>query len=154
MFIIKVFTLYFIQCQLHATTSNSKAAQGLLVYLGVNCICTAIPISQSQSSRQLLYRYVIHAGLHLTAKRFRYLRTLIGKAAINRGFLQNLTLRKSVNQPGSGRDHTQYIEFYLIAKCFVLIKQSYNIIICFLFSLTEVVQRNGAPYPKVTELIC
>jgi hypothetical protein len=50
-----------------------------------------------------LYRYIIHARPHLTAKVFRYLKTLIGKAAIDRGFLQNLTYisqqRKSVNQP-------------------------------------------------------
>ena len=83
--------------------SNSKAAKGLLVYLEVSCICTAITISQSQSLRQLLYREIIHARPHLTARVFRYLRTLIGKAAIDRGFLQSLTyfsrLSKSVNQP-------------------------------------------------------
>lgn len=72
-------------------TGNSKAAQGLLVYLEVNSICTAIPISLRQSSRQLLYRYVIHAGPHLTAKVFRYLRTLIDKAAIYRGILRYLS---------------------------------------------------------------
>ncbi|EHY51766.1 uncharacterized protein HMPREF1120_11008 (mitochondrion) [Exophiala dermatitidis NIH/UT8656] len=71
--------------------SNSKAAKGLLVYLEVSSICTAIPISLSQSSRQLLYRYIIHARPHLTARVFRYLRTLIGKAAVCRGFLQSLT---------------------------------------------------------------
>jgi hypothetical protein len=32
-----------------------------LVYLEVSSISTAIPISLSQSSRQLLYRYFIHA---------------------------------------------------------------------------------------------
>jgi len=33
-----------------------------------------------------LYRYIIQSGPHLTAKVLRYLKTLIGKAAIDRGF--------------------------------------------------------------------
>ena len=88
--------------------------------------------------RQLLYRYIIHARPHLTAKKFRYLKTLIGKAAIDWGFLQNLAyfsqLRKSVNQPTLGRNHTQYFDLSSYAKCFVLIKQSYNTFLCLLFS--------------------
>ena len=81
-------------------SSNSKAAQGLLVYLEISSICTAITISPSQSLRQLLYRYIIHARPHLTAKKFRYLKTLIGKAAIDRGFLQSLTYSiKQIRQP-------------------------------------------------------
>jgi hypothetical protein len=93
-----------------------------LVYLEVSSICTAIPISLSQSLRQLLYRYIIHARPHLTARVFRYLRTLIGKAAIDRGFLQNHAYisqqSKSVNQPTLGRNHTQY--FDLLSYCKVL----------------------------------
>lgn len=84
-------TLYTCNSYIIAWISNSKAAKGLLVYLEVNSICTAIPISLSQSSRQLLYRYIIHARPHLTARVFRYLRTLIGKAAVYRGFHQSLT---------------------------------------------------------------
>ena len=121
----------------HPVISNSKAAKGLLVFLEVSSICTAIIISPSQSSRQLLYRYIIHARPHLTAKVLRYLRTLIFKAAIDRGFLQSLTyisqLSKSVNQPIEGRHHTQYIDLSSYAKCCVLIKQSYNTILCLLF---------------------
>jgi len=52
--------------------------------------------------RQLLHREIIHARHHLNAKVFRYLRTLIDKAAIEWGFLQNLVyfsqLSKSVNR--------------------------------------------------------
>ena len=59
---------------------------------------------------------------HLTARVFRYLRTLIGKAAINRGFLQSQTyisqFSKFVNQPTLGRNHTQYID--LLSYCKVL----------------------------------
>ena len=93
--------------KLYPITSNSKAAWGLLVYLEIGSIFTAIPVSLSQPLRQLLHREIIHARHHLNAKVFRYLRTLIGKAAIKWGFLQNLAyfsrLRKSVNQPSSGR---------------------------------------------------
>ena len=92
---------------LYPITSNSKAAWGLLVYLEIGSIFTAIPISLSQPLRQLLHREIIHARHHLNAKVFRYLRTLIGKAAIKWGFLQNLAyfsrLSKSVNQPSLGR---------------------------------------------------
>jgi len=71
---------------------------------------------------------------HLTAKVFRYLRTLRYKAAISRGFLlhqiyDNLVI--SVNQPAPGRYHTQYLDLSSLAKCCVLIKQSYNIFLCF-----------------------
>jgi hypothetical protein len=101
----------------YPVTSNSKAAWGLLVYLEIGSIFTAIPISLSQSLRQLLHREIIHARHHLNAKVFRYLRTLIGKAAIEWGFLQNLVyisrLSKSVNQPSSGRQHTLYIDLHL-----------------------------------------
>ena len=45
----------------YLTISNSKAAWGLLVYLDLGSIFTANSISLSQSLRQLLYRYVIHA---------------------------------------------------------------------------------------------
>jgi len=93
--------------KLYLITSNSKAAWGLLVYLEIGSIFTAIPVSLSQPLRQLLHREIIHARHHLNAKVFRYLRTLIGKAAIKWGFLQNLAyyirLRKSVNQPSLGR---------------------------------------------------
>jgi len=101
----------------YPVTSNSKAAWGLLVYLEIGSIFTAIPISLSQSLRQLLHREIIHARHHLNAKVFRYLRTLIGKAAIEWGFLHNLVyisrLSKSVNHPSSGRQHTQYIDLHL-----------------------------------------
>ena len=76
--------------KLYPITSNSKAAWGLLVYLEIGSIFTAIPILLSQPLRQLLHREIIHARHHLNAKVFRYLRTLIGKAAIKWGFLQNL----------------------------------------------------------------
>ena len=99
----------------YPVTSNSKAAWGLLVYLEIGSIFTAIPVSLSQSLRQLLHREIIHARHHLNAKVFRYLRTLIDKAAIDRGFSQNLAyfsrLNKYYIQPAFGRAHTLYIDF-------------------------------------------
>ena len=83
-------TLFSKTCSLYPITSNSKAAWGLLVYLEIGSIFTAIPVSLSQPLRQLLHREIIHARHHLNAKVFCYLRTLIGKAAIKWGFLQNL----------------------------------------------------------------
>ena len=122
--------------KLYPITSNSKAAWGLLVYLEIGSIFTAIPVSLSQPLRQLLHREIIHARHHLNAKVFRYLRTLIGKAAIKRGFLQNLAyisqLNKSVSLSSLGRRHTLYLDLSSYAKCFVLIKQSYNTILCLL----------------------
>jgi hypothetical protein len=63
---------------------------------------------------------------HLTAKVFRYLRTLRYKAAISRGFLlhqifDNLVI--SVNQPAPGRSHTQYLDLSSWAECCVLISK-------------------------------
>ncbi len=70
-------TLFSKTCSLYLIASNSKAAWGLLVYLEIGSIFTAIPVSLSQPLRQLLHREIIHARHHLNAKVFRYLRTLI-----------------------------------------------------------------------------
>lgn len=130
--------------------SNSKAAQGLLVYLEVSSIFTAIAISLSQSQRQLLYRYVIHARPHLTAKAFRYLRTLTLRPLLLRGFLQYHLLKQAVtsSQPAEiqQRSHSIHRLIIFYAKCFVLIKQSYNTLPCF-FMFTDINQLTSRPYP-------
>ena len=145
-------TLYTCNSYIIASISNSKAAKGLLVYLEVNSICTAIPISLSQSSRQLLYRYIIHARPHLTARVFRYLRTLIGKAAVYRGFHPepNLLIFKPIRYPADTGQTSHSIVRFILAECFVLIKQSYNTIPCFLFHRYLIPYENGPPYPEVT----
>lgn len=73
--------------RLHKITQNvitefSKAAQGLLVFLGFLRIFTQRSISPSQLKRQWKSRYVIHAGLQLIAKEFRYIRTVRVTAAV------------------------------------------------------------------------
>lgn len=73
--------------RLHRATQNvitefSKAAWGLLVFLDFLRIFTQSSISPSQLKRQWKSRYVIHAGLQLIAKEFRYILTVRVTAAV------------------------------------------------------------------------
>ena len=52
----------------------------------VTCIFTGTTISPSPPSRQRPSRYAFRAGRNLPDKEFRYLRTVIVTAAIDRGF--------------------------------------------------------------------
>jgi hypothetical protein len=61
----------------------SKAPRGLFVHVEVGRVFTAIAISPSKSSRQLLARYAIHAGQNSPGKELRYLRTVIVTAAVH-----------------------------------------------------------------------
>ena len=65
----------------------SKAPRGLFVHVEVGRVFTAIAISPSKPSRQLLARYAIHAGQNLPGKELRYLRTVIVTAAVHRSFM-------------------------------------------------------------------
>ena len=67
-------------------SSCSKGPRGLSVLSRVTCIFTGITTSPGPSSRQRSDRYAIRAGRNLPDKEFRYLRTVIVTAAINRGF--------------------------------------------------------------------
>ena len=49
----------------------SKAPRGLFVLMEVSRVFTAIAISPSKPSRQLLTRYAIHAGQNLPGKELR-----------------------------------------------------------------------------------
>ena len=60
----------------------SKGSRGLSVLPRVCGIFTTIPISPSPSLRQCTSRYAIHARRNLPDKEFRYLRTLIVRAAV------------------------------------------------------------------------
>ena len=64
----------------------SKGSRGLSVLPRVCGIFTTNTISPSPSSRQCSSRYAIHARRNLPDKELRYLRTLIVRAAVNRGF--------------------------------------------------------------------
>ncbi len=73
--------------------SCSKGSRGLSVLQRVDRICTTISTSLSIGWRQCGHRYAIRAGRNLPDKEFRYLRTVIVTAAIDRGFDQELLRR-------------------------------------------------------------
>ena len=78
---------------LNPIPSCSKGAQGLSVLMRVTSIFTRITTSPGPLLRQCSDRYAIRAGRNLPDKEFRYLRTVIVTAAINRGFGSRLRLR-------------------------------------------------------------
>ena len=59
-----------------AKPTCSKAPRGLFVQVEVGRVFTAIAISPSEPSRQLLARYAFHARLNSPDKELRYLRTV------------------------------------------------------------------------------
>ena len=78
----------------------------------VTGIFTGATISPSLSLRQRPSRYAIRAGRNLPDKEFRYLRTVIVTAAINRGFGSELhaeALTPPVNLPALGRRQSLYV---------------------------------------------
>jgi len=77
----------------------SKGSRGLSVLLRVTGIFTGITISPSLSLRQCPSRYAIRAGRNLPDKEFRYLRTLIVRAAVYRTFSSELRLLEANSFP-------------------------------------------------------
>ncbi len=71
----------------------SKGSRGLSVLQRVGGICTTTLASPSPSSRQCSSDYAIHARRNLPDKEFRYLRTLIVRAAVYRGLSRKLLSR-------------------------------------------------------------
>ena len=78
-------------------SSCSKGSRGLSVLPRVNGIFTAIAISLRITLRQRPDRYSIRAGRNLPDKEFRYLRTVIVTAAVNRGFGSELRIASNAN---------------------------------------------------------
>ena len=72
-------------CQ-NSMLGYSKGPRGLSVLPWERGIFTSIPISPSPLWRQCPSRYAVHARHQLDDKEFRYLRTLIVRAAIREGF--------------------------------------------------------------------
>ena len=77
-------------CRPWSISGYSKGSRGLSVFPRVCGIFTTITISPSPSLRQCSSRYAIHARRNLPDKELRYLRTLIVRAAVNRGFGRKL----------------------------------------------------------------
>ena len=92
------------------TSGCSKAPRGLFVLSRVDGIFTVSSISPGPSLRQRPDRYAIRAGRNLPDKEFRYLRTVIVTAAIDRGFGSKL-ITSPLNLPASGRRQPLYISF-------------------------------------------
>jgi hypothetical protein len=65
----------------------SKAPRGLFVLVEIGRVFTAIAISPSKGSRQLLTRDAFRAGRNLPDKELRYRRTVIVTAAVYRSFI-------------------------------------------------------------------
>jgi hypothetical protein len=86
----------------------SKAPRGLFVLSRGGRIFTASSISPGPSLRQRPDRYAIRAGRNLPDKEFRYLRTVIVTAAIDRGFGSGL-VTPPLDLPASGRRHPLYV---------------------------------------------
>ena len=72
----------------------SKGSRGLSVLMRESGIFTAATVSPSPPLRQRPRRYTIRAGRNLPAKEFRYLRTLLVRAAIHRSFGSELHPRR------------------------------------------------------------
>ena len=128
-----------------SVASCSKGSWGLSVLPRVNCIGTAISISLSPWSRQRGSRYSIRAGRNLPDKEFRYLRTVIVTAAIDRGFGSGrlkalpLTFRHRAGV-------TPYTAPYGLAGSCVFGKQSPGMLRCG--------PLRGAPYRELTGPVC
>ena len=74
----------------------SKAPRGLFVLSRVTRIFTGTSISPSPRSRQRSSRYAFRAGRNLPDKEFRYLRTVIVTAAVDRCFGSPLRRQQAV----------------------------------------------------------
>ena len=66
--------------------SCSKAPLGLFALVEIGRVFTALAISPSKGSRQLLTRYAFRARRNLPDKVLRYRRTVIVTAAVYRSF--------------------------------------------------------------------
>src|SRR5439155_1485221 len=85
------------------TAGCSKAPRGLFVLSRVGRVFTANSVSPGPSSRQRPDRDTIRAGRNLPDKEFRYLRTVIVTAAIDRRFGSELVVAAGPARTGPGR---------------------------------------------------
>src|SRR5690554_3604312 len=109
----------------------SKALRGLSVLSRVSSIFTGTTISPSPLLRQRPNRYTFRAGRNLPDKEFRYLRTVIVTAAIDRGF--GSTLRFRLRIPLTFRHWagvSPYTSCSHLAETCVFGKQSLGPLIC------------------------
>ena len=106
----------------------SKAPWGLSVLSRVTGIFTGTTISPGGLLRQCPNRYAIRAGQNLPDKEFRYLRTVIVTAAVNRGFGSMLAHIPLTFRHWAGV--SPYTSSYDLAQTCVFDKQSLGPILC------------------------
>src|SRR5690606_9687756 len=93
--------ILYMVCQ-DPISGYSKAPRGLAVLPQVTRIFTGTTISPSPLLRQCPSRYAFRAGRNLPDKEFRYLRTVIVTAAIDRGFGSELRPKANPSPYPSG----------------------------------------------------
>ena len=106
----------------------SKAPWGLSVLSRVTGIFTGTTISPGGLLRQCPNRYAIRAGQNLPDKEFRYLRTVIVTAAVNRGFGSMLAHIPLTFRHWAGV--SPYTSSFDLAQTCVFDKQSLGPILC------------------------
>ena len=136
------------------TAGYSKAPRGLFVLPRVGRIFTANSISPGSSLRHCPSRYAIRAGRNLPDKEFRYLRTVIVTAAIDRGFGSQLAPVPLTFRHRAGV--TPYTSACALAESCVFGKQSLGPLICDHLALPGLAgsRYRGTPSPEVTESNC
>ena len=141
---------------LRPISGYSKGSRGLSVLPRVCGIFTTIPISPSPSLRQCSSRYAIHARRNLPDKEFRYLRTLIVRAAVYGCFGRQLLpegITAFLNIPAPSRRQSLYVHCTCWQRPVFLINSRQS-----RFSapspILEYKSGVGTPYPEVTGSIC
>jgi hypothetical protein len=126
-------------------SSCSKAPRGLFVLLRTDGIFTVNALSPSSSLRQYPYHYAIRAGQNLPDKEFRYLRTLIVRAAVHWGFSSKRKLLPLTFQHRAGV--SPYTSTFVLAETYVFGKQLHGFLSCGL-------QMEAGLIPKLRPLVC
>ena len=135
----------------------SKGPRGLSVLPRDRRICATTAISPSPPLRQCPSRYAVHARHQLGDKEFRYLRTLIVRAAIHQSFGREL-FRLAANNPLpqlSGIEHASVCIRWLapLHRPVFLVNSRPG-----LFSATPCKTCNsiagGGPFSEVTDQFC
>ena len=135
-----------------SVASCSKAPRGLFVLVRVTRIFTGTSISPSPSLRQRPDRYAIRAGRNLPDKEFRYLRTLIVRAAVYWGFDSELAPLLLTFRHWAGV--SPYTSAFAFAETCVFAKQSPGPFHCGFDRPLASKQPRSAPSPEVTGPCC
>ena len=115
----------------------SKAPRGLFVLMRTDGIFTVNALSPSPFSRQYPYHYAIRAGQNLPDKEFRYLRTLIVRAAVHWGFSSSREALSLTFQHRAGV--SPYTSTFVLAETYVFSKQLHGLFSCGLATIASLI---------------